>query len=128
MAFAVTIITPERALPEVQAEHVTLLAADGQIGIRTGHAPIVMAMKEEGFAYIRPSPSAEFLLFALRGGVAHMLGNKLRILTPQALDMHSFDTAAAKAAIEKEKDDARRAWTRHLVAVAAAYPFQREHV
>ena len=128
MSFAVSIITPERALPEVQAEHVTLVATDGQIGIRTGHAPIVAAMKEEGYVYIRPSPAAEFLLFAVRGGVAHMQDNRLRILTPLALDLHGFDAAAAKAALEKEQDEGRRRWMQHLITVAEAYPYQREHV
>ena len=37
----VSIITPERALPSYEAQHVTFTAVDGQVGVRTGMAPMV---------------------------------------------------------------------------------------
>ena len=45
MTLTVQIITPDRSLPEYRADHVTLPAFDGDVGIRTGHAPFVCLLR-----------------------------------------------------------------------------------
>jgi F-type H+-transporting ATPase subunit epsilon len=122
MAFTVKLITPERALPDLQADHVTLVAVDGQVGIRTGHAPLVALLKDEGYAVVRTSGTEQYRAFALRGGVAQVLDNVLKILTPSAVDAHALDQAAAekKAAATKEEGDRR--WLSHQLAVAKQFP------
>jgi len=123
MAFTVHLITPERAMPEMQADHVTALAVDGQVGIRTGHAPIVALLKSESYIIVRTFGVADFKAYAVRGGVVQMLDNHLKILTPLAVNLKNVDVQAlsTKAAAETDADTKR--WLEHQVTIAAANPF-----
>ncbi len=76
--FTVQIITPDRALPAVQVDHVTLPGAAGELGIRTGHAPIVVQLKA-GRIELKSSSAAN-ATYVVRGGVAQMLKNELKVL------------------------------------------------
>ena len=85
----VSIITPERALPPYQAAHVTFTAVDGEVGVRTGHAPLVAELKI-GFILVRNAEGKETIL-ALKGGVAQVLNNHVRIFVEAAVDIASID-------------------------------------
>jgi ATP synthase F1 epsilon subunit len=85
----VSIITPERALPPYQASHVTFTAVDGQVGVRTGMAPMVAQLKV-GFAMIRDLAGKEFNV-ALKGGVAQVLNDQVRLFVEAAVDFKSID-------------------------------------
>lgn len=76
MPLTVTIVTPERALPTFTAEHLTLLAADGEVGLRTGHAPLVAQLKP-GAALVRSEGKERRL--ALKGGVVQVLKDQVKI-------------------------------------------------
>src|SRR3954471_7732342 len=93
MTFKVHIITPEKALPELDADHVTIVAVDGQVGIRTDHAPLVAQLKDEGWAVVKQNGKEQYRAFAVKGGVAQMLKNDLKIFAPQVVDVHALDTA-----------------------------------
>ncbi len=78
MPITVNIITPERSLPPMQADHVTLPAFDGEVGIRVGHAPFVCLL---GTGVLRiKSQSVADVALALKGGVAQVVGDDLKIL------------------------------------------------
>ncbi len=129
MTFKVHIITPEKALPELDADHVTIVAVDGQVGIRTDHAPLVALIAEkDGYAMIKTFGKEGYRAFALKGGVAQMLNNQLKILSPRAVDVHQLDTAATSKKAEAAKDDGERAWLQHQLAVAAIWPAPTAHV
>ena len=85
----VSIITPERALPPYQASHVTFTAVDGQVGVRTGMAPMVAQLKV-GFAMIRDHAGKEINV-ALKGGVAQVLNDQVRLFVEAAVDFKSID-------------------------------------
>jgi len=123
MAFNVHLITPERALPELRADHVTALAVDGQVGIRTGHAPIVALLKGESYIIIRTFGVADFRAYAVRGGVVQMLDNTLKILTPLAVDLKTIDVQALSSKAAAETDADKKRWLEHQAAIAAANPF-----
>lgn len=95
----VSIITPERALPSYQAQHVTFTAVDGQVGVRTGMAPMVAQLKV-GFAMIRDMAGKERSI-ALKGGVAQVLNDQVRLFVEAAVDFESIDLAL----IQKKLDD-----------------------
>ncbi|MBA2479783.1 MAG: hypothetical protein H0V44_03900 [Planctomycetes bacterium] len=122
MTFTVTIITPERSLPPMDADHVTVQAVDGEVGIRTGHAPLVALIGEDGFAMVRVAGQHDYRAFALRGGVAQMLDNQLKILTPNAVDVHALDPATLAKREAAAKTDADRAWVAWQQAVARKWP------
>lgn len=95
----VSIITPERALPPYQAQHVTFTAVDGQVGVRTGMAPMVAQLKV-GFAMIRDLAGKERSI-ALKGGVAQVLNDQVRLFVEAAVDFEVIDLAL----IQKKLDE-----------------------
>jgi len=78
MTLTVKLITPEKTLPVVEADHVTLPAFDGEVGIRTGHAPYLCQL---GIGPVRvKSATHADQTWLIRGGVAQVLNNVVRIL------------------------------------------------
>ncbi len=128
MPFPVSIITPEKVLPELTAEHVTVVAVDGQLGIRSHHAPIVALIPPLGHVLVRVLGSPSPRVFAVRGGVAQMADNKLKVLTPQAVDVHALDLPAMQRSSAAEKDAGAKTWIDHQLALAAAHPPAVGHV
>jgi ATP synthase F1 epsilon subunit len=78
MTLTVKLITPEKTLPVVEADHVTLPAFDGEVGIRTGHAAYVCQL---GIGQVRVKSNTKAdQTFLIRGGVAQVINNEVRIL------------------------------------------------
>jgi len=84
MTLTVHIITPEKALPVLQANHVTIPGTEGEAGIRTGHAPYVTLLRN-GRVFIRSVHLADSV-YAVRGGVAQVYHDVVRILTEAITD------------------------------------------
>lgn len=95
----VSIITPERTLPSLQAAHVTITAVDGQVGVRPGHAPLV-AQLAIGIAMVRSADGKEAFL-AIRGGIAQVLNDQVRLFVEAVIDPEGIDQAAVQKRIEK---------------------------
>jgi F-type H+-transporting ATPase subunit epsilon len=116
----VHVITPERTLPVLPASHVTFTAVDGEVGVRPGHAPLV-AQLAVGFALVRTADGRETLL-AIRGGVAQVLNNEIKLFTEQAEDINHIDmdkiqkrleqlgSAKPESALEKARNEAEATW------------------
>jgi len=78
MALTVTLITPEKTLPQTTADHVTLPAFDGEVGIRPGHAAFVCQL---GIGSVRiKSQTQADATYLIRGGVAQVVKDEVRIL------------------------------------------------
>ncbi len=84
MTLNVHIITPEKALPVLQADHVTVPGSEGEAGIRTGHAPYVTLLKN-GRVFIKSQHRPD-TVYAVRGGVAQVFKDDVRILTEAVAD------------------------------------------
>lgn len=78
MTLTVEIITPERKLDALNADHVTLPAFDGEFGVRSGHAPYVVLLGE-GVLKLKSESEADNQ-FALKGGVAQIQQNTIYVL------------------------------------------------
>lgn len=85
MTLTVTIITPERSLPPIQADHVTLPAIDGEVGIRTGHTAYVCQLGM-GHLKVKSATQADTVM-ALKGGVAQVAKDQVRILAESVIDV-----------------------------------------
>jgi F-type H+-transporting ATPase subunit epsilon len=92
------IITPERALPDMEAVHVTVVAADGELGIRTGHAPVVALLKP-GYVLARAA-SGSVRVTAVPGGVGQVFRDQVIILADAAIPAERVDVAKARTALE----------------------------
>ncbi len=91
MHLDVHILTPDKALPPMQADHVTIPGAEGEAGIRVGHSPYVSALKN-GKVFIKSVDKANIIL-AVRGGVAQVFNNRVTILTEGVMDPNQISEA-----------------------------------
>jgi F-type H+-transporting ATPase subunit epsilon len=76
----VSVISPERVLFEGDAESVVAPAFDGEVGILTGHAPM-MALLGRGTLRLGGGASARF---RVEGGFLQVADNQVRVVTEHA--------------------------------------------
>jgi F-type H+-transporting ATPase subunit epsilon len=101
MSLTLQIVTPERALPAQRVDHVTLMAVDGEVGVRAGHAPLVALLKP-GYVLAKTGGLVSVVV-AVRGGVGQVFKDTVTILAEAATDIDAVNPAKVTAAIEKAK-------------------------
>jgi F-type H+-transporting ATPase subunit epsilon len=78
----VSVISPERVLFEGEAESVIAPAFDGEVGILSGHAPMMTLL---GAGELRLSGgSGNGQRFGVSGGFLQVVDNQVRVVTEQA--------------------------------------------
>ncbi len=77
----VSVISPEAVLFEGEADSVVAPAYDGEVGILTGHAPM-MAVLGKGELRLG-SPGGR--RFKVEGGFLQVLNNEVRVVTERAV-------------------------------------------
>jgi F-type H+-transporting ATPase subunit epsilon len=77
----VSVISPERVLYEGQAESVVVPAYDGEVGILTGHAPLMTLL---GRGVLRLSGGGESRRFVVEGGFLQVVDDTVRVVTEKA--------------------------------------------
>jgi F-type H+-transporting ATPase subunit epsilon len=82
MSFQCVIVTPEHQEMDESASQVILPAHDGQMGILTDRAPLLVKLGKGVLRVDLASGSKKYL--QIRGGVAQMKDNKLTVLTEEA--------------------------------------------
>lgn len=106
--FQCSVVTPERAVLECEANFVALPAWDGEIGILRNRAPLLCRL---GIGSLRIETPAENHLLFVDGGFAEMAENKLTILTsaarlPEELNRDEIAVALDAAQSMEVRDDA----------------------
>ena len=76
----VSVISPERVLFEGEAESVVAPAFDGEVGILTGHAPMMTLL---GRGVLRLS-GANGARFQVEGGFLQVVDDQVRVVTERA--------------------------------------------
>ena len=99
MPLTVQIITPEKALPAQEADHVTIPASEGEAGIRIGHAPYVAQLKN-GKVFVK-SKSKPDAVYIVRGGVAQVFKDQVKILTEGVAEPSQVSEKELLARLEK---------------------------
>jgi F-type H+-transporting ATPase subunit epsilon len=99
MSFQVTIVTPEQQVLDETVDGVILPAHDGQIGILSNRAPLLVKLGQ-GPLELTQRQSQRPRLFYVEGGIAQMKDNRLTVLTQIAIpaDQISAETARAELA------------------------------
>ena len=95
MAFKVVVVTPEQQVLDESASQVIVPAHDGQIGILTDRAPLIVKLGQ-GALQIDLAAGQSRKLY-VEGGLAQMKENVLTILTQVAIPVEQIDAEAAKA-------------------------------
>jgi F-type H+-transporting ATPase subunit epsilon len=94
MVLTVRVIAPDKTVWDSQAEEVILPSTTGQLGILTGHAPLLTAL-ETGVLRVRADKT--WVPIALMGGFAEVERNEVTILVNGAERGDEIDKEAAKA-------------------------------
>jgi F-type H+-transporting ATPase subunit epsilon len=93
MALSVKVITPDKTVWNDRAEEVILPSTTGQLGILSGHAPLLTALE---IGVLRVRPGREWKAIALMGGFAEVENNEIKILVNGAELGDSIDLDTAR--------------------------------
>ena len=74
----VSVISPEKSLYEGEASSVVAPAYDGEVGILTGHAPMMTLL---GKGTLRLDGAGGTMQFAIEGGFLQVVNNQVRVVT-----------------------------------------------
>ena len=95
MPFQCVVVTPESQVVDRTIDSAILPAHDGQVGILTGRAPLLVQLGV-GELVIDGGPGGRETYY-VDGGVAQMKGDRLTILTDDALTPGKIDPDEARA-------------------------------
>ncbi|MBE9011938.1 F0F1 ATP synthase subunit epsilon [Pseudanabaenaceae cyanobacterium LEGE 13415] len=95
MALTVRVIAPDKTVWDSSAEEVILPSTTGQLGILSGHAPLLTAL-ETGVLRVRSDKN--WVPIAVMGGFAEVEKNEVTILVNGAERGESIDLDAARTA------------------------------
>jgi F-type H+-transporting ATPase subunit epsilon len=95
MSFNIVIVTPEQQVLDETVRQAILPAHDGQIGILTDRAPLLVKL---GVGPLKVDlQSGQSRTMFVQGGVAQMKDNKLTVLTNEAIPSDQINAETARA-------------------------------
>ncbi|MBF2035583.1 MAG: F0F1 ATP synthase subunit epsilon [Leptolyngbyaceae cyanobacterium T60_A2020_046] len=113
MSLTVRVIAPDKTVWDATAEEVILPSTTGQLGVLSGHAPLLTAL-DIGVMQIRPEK--EWLAIALMGGFAEVENDEVTILVNGAergdainVDEARGEFESAQAKLDATSTDDRQA-------------------
>jgi F-type H+-transporting ATPase subunit epsilon len=95
MALTVRVIAPDKTVWDSSAEEVILPSTTGQLGILTGHAPLLSALD---IGVMRVRTNKDWAAIALMGGFAEVENDEVTILVNGAERGDAIDREKARAA------------------------------
>ncbi len=98
MVLSVKVITPDQTVWDDQVEEIILPSTTGQLGILSGHAPLLTALE---VGVLRVRPGKEWKTIALMGGFAEVEDNEIKILVNGAELGDNIDQDAARSEYEQ---------------------------
>jgi F-type H+-transporting ATPase subunit epsilon len=105
MTLNVRVVAPDRTVWDNTAQEIILPSTTGQIGILSGHAPLLTALD---IGVMRVRPDKEWILMSLMGGFAEIEDDRVTILVNGAeagkdIDLKSAQDEYAAAQAEFDK-------------------------
>ncbi|MDZ8110232.1 MAG: ATP synthase F1 subunit epsilon [Nostoc sp. DedQUE12a] len=97
MTLTVRVISPDKTVWDAPAEEVVLPSTTGQLGILTGHAPLLTAL-DTGVMRVRAAKNQSWQAIALLGGFAEVEENEVTILVNGAERGDKINLEEARAA------------------------------
>jgi F-type H+-transporting ATPase subunit epsilon len=96
MTLTVRVISPDKTVWDAEAEEVVLPSTTGQLGILTGHAPLLTAL-DTGVMRVRAGKNQNWQAIALLGGFAEIEENEVTILVNGAESGSTIDLETARS-------------------------------
>ena len=106
MTLTVRVIAPDKTVWDSSAEEVILPSTTGQLGILSGHAPLLTALE---IGVMRVRPGKDWVAIALMGGFAEVDQNEVTILVNAAERGDTIDRNQARTAFETAESQMRTA-------------------
>lgn len=100
MVLSLKVITPDKIVWDDKVEEIILPSTTGQLGILSGHAPLVSAL-DVGVMRIRPGK--DWKAIALMGGFVEVENNEVKVLVNSAEIGDSIDRETARTEFEQAK-------------------------
>jgi len=97
--FSVSLVTPDGAAFEGDAEMIIVPGAAGEIGVLARHAPLIATLKA-GSTRVHPGGGAEVLEFATGPGFFQVLQDRAIALVDDAVEASKIDDARARERLE----------------------------
>ena len=103
MTLTVRVISPDKTIWDDQAQEVILPSTTGQLGILSGHAPLLSAL-DAGVMRVRSNPNQDWVAIALMGGFAEVEENEVTILVNAAERGDTIDLEEARSAYNEAQE------------------------
>ena len=100
MSLTVRVVAPDKTVWDAEAEEVILPSTTGQLGILSGHAPLLTALD---IGVMRVRPEKDWVTIALMGGFAEVESDEVTILVNGAERGDTIDQEEARSAFEQAK-------------------------
>jgi F-type H+-transporting ATPase subunit epsilon len=100
-AFTLEIATPERLLIREQVTEAQIPAAQGEIGVRAEHAPLIAQLGIGVLSYVKDGRRKDL---SVAGGVVEVLPNHVRVLADVAEDADEIDVKRAEEAVRRASE------------------------
>jgi len=100
MTLTVRVIAPDKTVWDAEAEEIVLPSTTGQLGILSGHAPLLTAL-DTGVMRIRAGKNQNWQAIALLGGFAEVDDNEVTILVNSAERGDTINIEEARAAFNE---------------------------
>jgi len=97
MTLTVRVVSPDKTVWDATAEEVILPSTTGQLGILSGHAPLLTAL-DTAVMRVRPSQKQDWVAIALMGGFAEVENDEVIILVNGAERGDRIDLELARVA------------------------------
>jgi len=106
MSLTVRVITPDNTVWDSSAEEVILPSTTGQLGILSGHAPLLSALD---IGVMRLRPQKDWLSISIAGGFAEVEADEVIILVNSAERGDNIDPEQARETYESAKERLEKA-------------------
>ncbi|MDQ2874793.1 MAG: F0F1 ATP synthase subunit epsilon [Actinomycetota bacterium] len=100
MTLQVELAVPDGEIWSGEAQMVIAKTLDGDIGVLSGHAPVLGILVEGSVVRIRPDEGGEEISAAVSGGFFSIADDRVSILARQARLSFDIDRGAVQAALD----------------------------
>lgn len=107
MTLQVALVSIERELRSGEAEMVIARTVDGEIGVLTGHAPLV-SLLADGVVRVEGGSDGDWSA-AVSGGFLSVAQDRVSVLAERAVLTEDVDAGAARSALEQARRDVESA-------------------
>ena len=105
MTLQVALVAPEGEIWSGAARQVIAKTLDGDIGVLTGHTPVLGILAEGSLVRIFPEDASGEVVAAIGGGFLSVADDQVSVLARQALLAHEVDRDSAQSALDTAQSE-----------------------